>query len=205
MSCRKVKLFLSTALISTLSYMPANADQVILDDLIVDGSECIGFDCVNGENFGFDTLKLKENNLRILFDDTSTAASFPRNDWRIRINDSANGGESYFAVEDATAGRTPFRVEAGARTNSLFVESSGDVGIGTSNPVVRLDMKDGDTPTVRLDQDGTSGWAPQIWDVAGNETNFFIRDATNGSLLPFRIRPGAPTSSLEIANDGDLG
>ncbi len=40
------------------------ADQVILDDLIVDGSACIGFDCVNGESFGFDTLRLKENNLR---------------------------------------------------------------------------------------------------------------------------------------------
>ena len=25
------------------------ADEVILDDLIVDGSTCIGFDCVNGE------------------------------------------------------------------------------------------------------------------------------------------------------------
>ena len=31
-------------------------DQVILDDLIVDGSACIGFDCVNGESFGFDTI-----------------------------------------------------------------------------------------------------------------------------------------------------
>ena len=27
-------------------------DQVILDDLIVEGSACIGFDCVNGESFG---------------------------------------------------------------------------------------------------------------------------------------------------------
>lgn len=26
----------------------ANADQVILDNLIVDGSTCVGFDCVNG-------------------------------------------------------------------------------------------------------------------------------------------------------------
>ena len=55
----------------------ALADQVILDDLIVDGSACIGFDCVNGESFGFDTLRLKENNLRIKFQDTSSSASFP--------------------------------------------------------------------------------------------------------------------------------
>ena len=62
---------------------PAYADQVILDDLIVDGSLAVGLDAVNGENFGFDTLRLKENNLRLHFDDTSVAAAFPRNDWRI--------------------------------------------------------------------------------------------------------------------------
>ncbi|MDM7930876.1 hypothetical protein [Tabrizicola sp.] len=72
------------------------ADQVIADDLIVTGSACVGFDCVNNENFGFDTLVLKENNLRIFFDDTSNSSSFPANDWRIVINDSANGGSSFF-------------------------------------------------------------------------------------------------------------
>ena len=29
------------------------ADQVFLDDVIIDGSECVGLDCANGENFGF--------------------------------------------------------------------------------------------------------------------------------------------------------
>ena len=181
------------------------ADVVHNDDTIVIGSHCVGLDCVNGENFGFDTIRLKENNLRIHFDDTSTAASFPRNDWRIRINDSANGGASYFAVEDATAGRTPFRVDAGAPNNSLRVDGAGDVGIGVDNPVVELHLKDGDTPTVRLEQDNSSGFTPQTWDMAGNETNFFVRDVTNGSKLPFRIRPNAPTNSIFIDNDGDVG
>ena len=35
------------------------ADQVIPDDLIVQGSECVGFNCVNGEVFGFSTIILK--------------------------------------------------------------------------------------------------------------------------------------------------
>ena len=57
-----------------------------------------------------------------------------------------------------------------------------------------------------LEQDGSSGFTPQTWDVAGNEANFFIRDATSGSTLPFRIRPGgAPTNSLVIDGDGDIG
>jgi hypothetical protein len=41
--------------------------------------------------------------------------------------------------------------------------------------------------------------------VAGNEANFFIRDVTSGSRLPLRIRPGAPTSSLDIAANGNVG
>jgi len=68
------------------------ADQVIADDLIIQGSACVGFDCVNGESFGFDTIRLKENNLRIKFEDTSISASFPSNDWQLTANDTTNGG-----------------------------------------------------------------------------------------------------------------
>ncbi|MCP5050723.1 MAG: tail fiber domain-containing protein, partial [bacterium] len=63
----------------------------------------------------------------------------------------------------------------------------------------------GNTPTLRLEQDGSSGFTPQTWDVAGNEANFFIRDATNGSTLPFKIKPGAPTSSIFVKADGKIG
>jgi hypothetical protein len=70
---------------------------------------------------------------------------------------------------------------------------------------VDVHIKSGNTPTLRLEQDGTSGFTPQTWDVAGNEANFFIRDATNGSTLPFRIKPGAPSNVLYIDNDGEVG
>jgi len=184
---------------------PALADFVILDDLIVDGSACIGFDCIDGEVFGFDTIKVKENNLRIGFDDTSVAASFPRNDWQLTANDSANGGASKFSIDDISGSRTPFTVEANARSHSLYVDDGGRIGSRTSTPSVEIHTIDGDTPTLRLQQDGSSGFAPQTWDLAGNETNFFVRDVTNGSALPFRIRPGAPTSSIFIDVDGDVG
>jgi len=180
-------------------------DQVILDDLIVDGSACIGQDCVNGESFGFDTIRLKENNLRIKFMDTSTSASFPTNDWTLEANASSNGGNSYFAIVDVDGGNTPFRVFAGARNHALVVDSQGDIGIGTNTPATDIDVKTGNTPTLRLQQDGTSGFTAQTWDVAGNEAGFFIRDATNGSTLPFRIRPGAPSSSVDIAAKGNVG
>ncbi|MEM6455356.1 MAG: tail fiber domain-containing protein [Acidobacteriota bacterium] len=180
-------------------------DQVIADDLIVQFSACVGNDCVNGENFGFDTVRLKENNLRLHFDDTSSSASFPSNDWRIVANDSSNGGASYLAFEDATAGRQVFRVEAAAPSNALVVDDGGRIGVGTGTPVVELHVANGDSPTLRLEQNGSSGFTPQTWDLAGNETNFFVRDVTNGSTLPIRVRPGAPTSSIDIAASGNVG
>jgi len=182
-----------------------NADGIIRNSL------CVGFDCPNSPTFSDSTILLMENNTRIKFDDTSTINSFPRNDWEIEANSNLNGGPSYLGFNDCgqssqggCASDLVFAVEAGARTNALYVESDGDVGFGTSNPVVRLHTIDGDTPALRLEQDGSSGFAPQTWDVAGNETSFFVRDATNGSTLPFRIFPGSASNTLTI-KDGNVG
>lgn len=180
-------------------------DQVINDDLIVLFSACVGFDCTDGEAFGSDTLRLKENNLRMHFQDTSNSASFPSTDWRLEANDSTNGGESYFRIIDADTGRGIFHVEAGAPINALRLEADGDVAIGNDNPADTLHMTDGNTPAVRLEQNGSQGFSAQTWRVAGNEANFFIEDTTGGARLPFRIRPGAPTSSVHIETDGDVG
>jgi len=189
-----------------LSAVTVQADIVHNDDVIITFSQCVGNDCVSGESFGFDTVRLKENNLRIKFQDTSTTSSFPTNDWQLTANDSANGGQEKFSIDDITGGKTPFTVEAGARTNSLYVEADGDIGVGTSNPVVDVHVLSGNTPTLRLDQDGSSGFTPQTWDVAGNETNFFIRDATHGSRLPFKIFPNAPTNALIVeGTTGNIG
>ncbi len=180
-------------------------DVLHYDDVIITGSLCVGFDCQNGESFGFDTIILKEHNLRIYFNDTSYTASYPTNNWRITINDSTNGGASYFSVDDVDDGTSIFKIEAGAPSNSLYVEDYGRIGFGTSTPVVELHVKDSDTPTLRLEQDSSGGWTAQTWDVAGNESNFFIRDATNGSKLPFRIQPGTPSSTLCLKSDGKVG
>jgi hypothetical protein len=185
---------------------PVYADVVHADDVIITSSECVGFDCLTDgtESFGFDTLRLKENNLQIHFEDTSSTGSFPTNDWRILINSSASGGTSYFSVEDSTAAKRPFTIEAGAATNSLYLKGSR-VGLGTSLPVLKLHLVQGDTPAVRLDQDTSSGWTAQVWDVAGNETSFFVRDTTGGSKLPFRIQPGTPTNTVTLKNSGFVG
>jgi hypothetical protein len=180
-------------------------DQVIPDDLIVQSSLCVGFDCVDGESFGVDTIRMKENNTRLHFEDTSTSAGYAANDWRIIANDQPSGGANYLAVEDSTAARQLLRVDAGAPANSLYVSSNGDIGNKTATPGIDFHATVSDTPGIRLEQTNAGGFTAQTWDIAGNEANFFVRDLTGGSRLSFRIRPGAPTSSIDIAGDGDVG
>jgi hypothetical protein len=180
-------------------------DQVIPDDLIVQGSACVGLDCVNNESFGFDTIRLKENNTRIKFEDTSTGTGFPSTDWQLTANDSAPGGANKFSIEDVTAATVPFTVTGAAPTNSIFVDSTGRLGLRTATPVLDIHVATSNTPALRLEQNSSGGFTAQTWDVAGNEANFFVRDVTGGSRLPFRIRPGAPTSSIDINASGKVG
>jgi hypothetical protein len=202
MNTRVIALMLGAAFITSGK---AVADFVIPDDLIVQGSACVGLDCVDGESFGFDTIRLKENNTRIKFDDTSTSPGFPNNDWQLTANDSASGGLNKFSIENTTVGTIPFTVVGPAPTNSMFVASTGKVGLRTATPLLDLHITTGDTPAQRLEQTTASGFSAQTWDIGGNEANFFVRDLTGGSRLPFRIRPGAPTSSIDISAAGNVG
>src|ERR1051325_8337923 len=93
-------------------------------------------DFVHNELYGFDIILLLDNNKRIKFDDTSTSAGFPANDWQLTANDSASGGLSKFSIEDITGAKVPFTIVAGAATNSVFVDSTGRLGLRTSTPVL---------------------------------------------------------------------
>jgi len=156
----RVAAALCAAFVSTT----ALADNVVADDQIVQGSQCIGFDCVNNENFGFDTLRLKENNLRIDFEDTSSSSNFPSNDWGIVVNDSANGGANYFMIEDrgadGSSADSVFRIDAGANGAMTFgfgSTSSGDhtLSIGSAGDerrITNLAAGTAGTDAVNVDQ-----------------------------------------------------
>lgn len=187
--------------------LPFNSkDNVVPENQIVQGSLAVGVDAIDGEIFGYNTIILKENNLRIKFDDTSTeGGSFPGNDWIIEANSSDNGGASYYAIQDATALTYPYKIMAGAPTDALHLAANGNIGFRTDNPIMHLHMHKGDTPGIRFEQSNESGWTPYTWDVAGNESNFFIRDLTAGSHYVFTIKPGAPNHAFWIASDGNVG
>jgi len=75
---------------SLLASTAVIADQVFLEDVIVDGSLCVGTPCVDGEYFGFDTLKIKSATPSIMFEDTSISSAFPTSDWRMSVADNQN-------------------------------------------------------------------------------------------------------------------
>ncbi len=180
-------------------------------DIVGKDDACFGRDCTTGMFYGYYSFRLRENSTRLMFEDTSSTASFPKNDWALVANDRDNGGANYFAIQDcgeigcAESAAKPLTVMSGAPDSSLFVDGEGDLGLGTAAPVVDIHVVDGNTPALRLEQDGSGGFTEQSWDVAGNEANFFIRDNTNGHNLPFRIRSGAPMNAIFIASDGEIG
>jgi hypothetical protein len=180
-------------------------DELLYDDVLIFNSLGVGMDVFDGMDFGYSTIILKENNLQIKFDDTSDeAGSYATNDWSLKANSIDPNGESYFELVDETAITTPWRVMAGAPDYSFLLGENGDLGLGAQNPEVKLHLNDNDTPAVRLEQNNDSGWTPYVWDVAANETNFFVRDVTNSSNLVFRLMAGAPGNSIYVSNTGNV-
>ena len=172
------------------------------DTYITGGQLCVGLDCTGSEALVFKTILLKENNDFIHFEDTSTAAGFASNDWRIQVNDTFSGGANKFTIEAVTSAKVPFLIEGNTPANALYLDSTGRIGFRTSTPSVDLHVAAPATPALRLDQ--TSGTL-QAWDVGANNLHYFVRDVTAGNLQPFRIRTGAPTSSIDVASSGNVG
>lgn len=176
---------------------------------IIQGSQCTGFDCATNEDFGFDTHRYRESNLRIHFDDdTGNSSSFPKNDWRIIINDSGMNGDEYFSIADASNNdQQIFRLDAGAPENAIYVNSDGKLGLGINTPQKEIHIISDDTPTIRLEQDTNGGFDNYFWDIGGNETNFFLRyyDSLNFEHLPFSLMANAPGNSIFVDSLGQTG
>ena len=125
MKLKRILICFTPVLFFIFSYQ-ATADEVILDDLIVGGSQCVGNGCADGEVFGFDTMKLKSNNPQIRFEDTSNSASFPTSDWTMGVADSVLD-TSIFYVNDANAGIAILKMSASA---------SGGVALGAGSELL---------------------------------------------------------------------
>ena len=86
-------------------------------------------------------------------------------------------------------------------SGSNIYYNTGNVGVGTTTPLKQLHLSQGDNPTIRLQQDGTL-WPLYIWDITANEQNLFVKDYTNGSKIPVKVKSGSPTNSLVVSPVG---
>lgn len=92
----------------------AQGQQIFASDVLVQGSLCMGADCADPEDFGFDTLRIKGSDPSIEFEDTSASASFPSNDWSMGLANTGPNGAPQFIITDESAGNTVMILESGA-------------------------------------------------------------------------------------------
>ncbi|MCP4707815.1 MAG: hypothetical protein GY869_04255, partial [Planctomycetes bacterium] len=134
----------------------AKPQEYFNEDLYVRGKIAVGSDVTDGITTALTTIRLYENNCRILFDDSSTMTGFADNDWCLIANDSTNGGAEYFAIQDKTASAVPFKIMAGAPTNSIYVDAQGELGLGTATPSANLHFVDSGSAYFKMERTGAS-------------------------------------------------
>lgn len=156
-------------------------DQMVPDDLIVDGKGCIGLGCANNESFLNETLRLKQSVVRLRFEDTS-AAGFAGSDWQLTANDVGSGGANRFSLEDLSAGTTPLTVFGGAPTSSVHVSAQGNVGLGTAVPNTKLHVTSagaGTLDTKLLIENTGPAACREMFEIRNNGcANFVFEDTT---------------------------
>jgi hypothetical protein len=182
-------------------HLRPTVETLFTDDVSAQGGVCAGSDCTSTESYGLASAKLKENNTRLKFEDTSSSTGFATTDWQLSANDINSGGANKFFVEDLTAATVPLLIEGAAPNNALYLDSTGRIGLRTSTPARDLTISVPVSAGIRMEQS-----APpfQAWDIVANDANFYVRDV-NHEQNPFIIRSSAPYNSLVLDSIGRIG
>ncbi len=196
-------------------YVKTDGSSVISD------SQTIRNDADIPITLSIDSGKTAPQIARLAFEDSQTGV--PSTTWIIQKNAS-----NVFEVVEG-GGASVIVVEEGSRSNQLYLDSSGDVGVGTNLPGVKLDV-DGDIlargeivadnnaiannavivssgfgvtskeSSFELSDRGTLKWA---W-VKTVANDFLLRDSATGTD-PIRVEAGAATNTLRIDASSFVG
>lgn len=174
----------------------SGSQEHINETLYVTGNLGIGPDMEDETIMFLETLLMQDNNCMISFDDTSTSIGFPNTDWSLKANDMTNGGADYFAILDDTNATVPFTIQADAPTNTLYLDSQGEVGIGTSTPSSNLHIWDTGSAYFKLER--STGAQVEMYagpsiGYLGTRDNYAFRFITNSIYR------------MTIDTDGDVG
>lgn len=131
----------------------ASANEVIPENLIVSGgSLCVGADCEDGEEFSFDTIRLKSSDPVLQYLDTSITGAFPSNDWSMGVANSGADSAPQFYLKDDSNDAIVLRLQAGesggvALGNDATLQA-GTISVGSSGGERRVVfVADGVDPT----------------------------------------------------------
>ncbi len=178
-----------------------DARDTLGQGFILKGKAGIGMDCNNGENFGQELIKLKENNLRLCFDDNSDDAT--NNNWIIEANQSSNGGKNYLAFGDFTDSTYNFVIERQNRNYAAYLKGA-NLGLGTQFPQKQMHLTYPSAVTLRLEQDETDANTAQTWDISFDETGIALYDVSNSDANPVFIANGV-ANAVYINAAGNVG
>ena len=108
-----------------------------------------------------------------------------------------------FSISGNNGATSMLVLEDGAPANSLYVNSSGSVGIGTGNPAADLNIVagGGGNATIRLQNDPSN--PTYRWDIRGGLGAFQIAQG-NSNIIPFSISNGAPSLTFSADAEGNV-
>ncbi|OAN77644.1 hypothetical protein A8B82_12065 [Sulfitobacter sp. EhC04] len=177
-------------------------------DATVRNQLCVGGACPDDPTGTFisglaGSVRIHANVTRLDFDDASTASLAPKNDWALIANGDPFSIDAFFSIADVTGGTTPFRIDAGAPENAIYLASSGQFGLGTSLPQADLHVVSEVDPSIMLQQ-AAGGKPPQRWRIRGNEFGLSLGDV-DASTTPFFVATNAPTSAFHVNAAGAVG
>ncbi|MEZ5716055.1 MAG: hypothetical protein R3D85_13335 [Paracoccaceae bacterium] len=188
----------AATLLTLLMPAAAAADQLFTDDLITTGNICAGgYECVDGEPFGATDIKIKGTIPELQFFDTSEGDST----WTISVDDTTSGVINGFTIRNENNYTFPFKINEDAPTSALFIDNTGNIGLGTAVPQQNLHIADSFQPAIRL---ADTGGTPYSRDLRGNEEALAFVDAETGDT-PFKIEAGAPHQALVLDTSGNIG
>jgi hypothetical protein len=142
---------LAAVLVLLLGTPPkALADQVVADDLIVQGELCVGTPCVDGEPLILGEVRIKGDTPRLLLMRTTASPQ----EWVITMDASNN--LIFRDLRNTTS--SPLVIEPDAPTGAVRIKAlTGNVGIGTESATQKLHVRqDQNANTFILVQNATN-------------------------------------------------
>ncbi len=164
----------------------------------IGGNLCAGSTaCTDGTDPGYD-IQARDTSLVELdmYDTGSTDADTGH--WGFLLN----AASSTLTLSDNEHGTTPLTLEEYTPTNTLYLDSTGSVGINTSTPARPLHVKNPSSSAVIRFEEAGGGYGQLFFGSLYMGLTSY--PAGGVSTEPFRIYNGAPNESIKVQSSGDV-